>query len=141
MYANILVPIELGDREAWAKSLQEALKLVRTHGAELHLCSVVPDLGLPVVSDFLPPDYAEKARQKAHDDLAAIARSEVPKGIDVKIAIGEGKVHKEILRIADEIGADLIVLGGRQHGVQDYLLGTHATHVVQSFKRSVLVVR
>jgi nucleotide-binding universal stress UspA family protein len=53
-----------------------------------------------------------------------------------------GKAYREILRVADEQHADLIVLGAHGHGVIEQLfVGSTAQHVVRRATCPVLVVR
>jgi nucleotide-binding universal stress UspA family protein len=47
----------------------------------------------------------------------------------------------EILGIAEEAGADLIVVGSHRPAMGDYLLGTNASRVVRHAGCSVLVAR
>jgi len=47
----------------------------------------------------------------------------------------------EILRVAEEAGADLIVVGSHRPAMKDYLLGTNASRVVRHARCSVLVAR
>ncbi|MGE0511341.1 MAG: universal stress protein, partial [Acidimicrobiia bacterium] len=56
------------------------------------------------------------------------------------VAIRSGHVGHELLAAADEVGADLIVLGHRSHGpVRDAILGSVASSTVHHSRRSVLV--
>ena len=52
-----------------------------------------------------------------------------------------GTIYDEILAVADEIGADLIVMASHRPALRDYLLGPNAARVVRHAKQSVLVVR
>ncbi|AFH95607.1 universal stress protein [Providencia thailandensis] len=52
-----------------------------------------------------------------------------------------GTPRDEILRIADDIQADLIVIGSRRPGMSTYFLGSTASMIIQNSKISVLTVR
>ena len=52
-----------------------------------------------------------------------------------------GTPRDEILRVAEEISADLIVIGSRRPGMSTYFLGSTASMVIQNSKISVLTVR
>ena len=65
------------------------------------------------------------------------ARSEVVEGVIVR----KGAVHRQIVKLADERNVDLIVMESANPKVQDYLLGTTASHVVTHAECSVYVVR
>ena len=56
------------------------------------------------------------------------------------VVIRSGSVGRELLAVADEVDADLIVLGHRSHGtVHDTVLGSTAAGVVHHSRRSVLI--
>jgi nucleotide-binding universal stress UspA family protein len=52
-----------------------------------------------------------------------------------------GSVYNEVLREADRIGADLIVVGSHRPTMATYLLGSNAATIVRHARCSVLVVR
>ncbi|SUC31814.1 Universal stress protein F [Providencia rettgeri] len=52
-----------------------------------------------------------------------------------------GTPRDEILRVAEEISADLIVIGSKRPGMSTYFLGSTASMVIQNSKISVLTVR
>jgi len=67
--------------------------------------------------------------------------SEVLSEGQLKTLIREGKPWKEIVKAADEIDADVIVMGIRAHsGVGHFLLSSTANKVMNNSKRPVLVV-
>jgi universal stress protein F len=55
--------------------------------------------------------------------------------------IAEGKIYQEILKAAQTIKADLIVMGSHHPELKDYLLGPNAAKVVRHADCSVMVVR
>ncbi len=59
-----------------------------------------------------------------------------------KVEVRHGAPFEEILKLADEIEADMIVLGTHGHGViADALIGGTTRRVVRRSKRPVLVIR
>ena len=64
-----------------------------------------------------------------------------PPDVTYKSIARHGSVYKEILEVADSIGADLIVLTSHRPARSDYLLGPNAARVVRHAKQSVFVVR
>jgi hypothetical protein len=62
-------------------------------------------------------------------------------GIELETVVRLGAVHRQIVKLADERKVDLIVMESANPRVQDYLLGTTASHVVAHAKCSVYVVR
>lgn len=55
--------------------------------------------------------------------------------------VEEGVAEKVILKVADEIDADLIVMGTRTHSsVEQFFLGSTASRVMHHTKRPVLII-
>lgn len=141
MYRDILLPVDREHAPSWQKALPVALEYCKAFGAKLHVLTVVPGLGVGDVSSFLPMDFEQQLLAKANQWLHQFARDSVPAGIAVQHVVGHGKVHREILRVAGEIGADLIIMASHRPELADHVLGSNAAHVVQHAKCSVLVVR
>jgi nucleotide-binding universal stress UspA family protein len=141
MYRNILLPVDLGDEHSWRKALPTALALRETFGATLHVMTVVPEFGLPMVAQYFPEGYEARMRQQVADQLEAFVAAQVPAGVPVQRSVATGKIYQEILRAAETIGADLIVMGSHRPELSDYLLGPNAARVVRHADCSVMVVR
>jgi nucleotide-binding universal stress UspA family protein len=141
MYRNILVPVDLSDKHSWRKALPTAISLCETFEGKLHLITVVPEFGLPMVGQFFPEGYEAKLRQHAAKQLRDFAAQQVPGEIECRRIVAEGKVYQEIMKAADAIKADLIVMGSHRPELSDYLLGPNAARVVRHAKSSVMVVR
>lgn len=121
-----------------------AIMLAKKLGAKLHLTHVyplpmfaAPDGGLMLPANVLSEvsDSAARALHKAADECRA-------KGVDPETHLGDGAPQAEILRIAERISADLIVMGthGRS-GFAHLLLGSVAEKVVRSSPIPVLTTR
>jgi nucleotide-binding universal stress UspA family protein len=141
MYRDILVPIDLSDQHSWRKALPTAIALCRTFQARLHVLTVVPEFGLPMVGQFFPEGYEDKLRQHAAKELAALVAAQVPDEVPTQRIVAEGKIYREILNAATSMPADLIVMGSHHPELKDYLLGPNADKVVRHADCSVMVVR
>jgi nucleotide-binding universal stress UspA family protein len=141
MYRNILVPVDLSDKHSWRKALPTAVSLCETFEARLHVMTVVPSFGLPMVGQFFPEGYEAKLRQHAAKQLKEFAATQIADAIPTRRIVSEGKIYQEILKAADAIKADLIVMGSHRPELSDYLLGPNAARVVRHAKCSVMVVR
>lgn len=131
MYKHIMVPVDLDDPAIAEKALETAKEMAKRDAAKLTVISVQP-----IVADetmTMPPDYRPKldAYVKRHSG-----------GVDMNaiLKLG-GSVAGEIRYAAEEIGADLIVMGTHDPQLSDYLLGSNAAHVALHTPCSVLVVR
>jgi nucleotide-binding universal stress UspA family protein len=141
MFRNILVPVDLSDKHSWRKALPAAIAMGEAFGAKLHVITVVPEFGLPIVGQYFPEGYEEKVRQQAAKQLKAFVAEQVPDAVPTRRIVAEGKIYREILNAAKSIEADLIVMGSHHPELKDYLLGPNAAKVVRHADCSVLVVR
>ncbi|HEX5080326.1 MAG TPA: universal stress protein [Geminicoccaceae bacterium] len=141
MYRHILLPVDLSDAHSWRKALPTALTLSTTFRAELHVMTVVPEFGMPLVAQYFPQGYEAKMHEHVAAALAKFVAEQVPKDVEVQRIVAAGKIYQQILRVAEEIGADLIVMGSHRPELSDYLLGPNAARVVRHAGCSVMVVR
>ncbi len=141
MYKTVLLPIDLNQESSWQKALPTAVEFCKTYSATLHVMNVVPDFGMSVVGSHFPEGFEQKALESARAELHKFVRQNVPDGLNVRHIVGHGAVYDEILRVAKEIEADLILLAASRPELKDFLLGPNAARVVRHFGGSVLVVR
>ena len=141
MYKSILLSVDLIHEKSWEKALPAALDLTRTLGAELHLVTVVPPIGMSIVGTFLPEDFEKKALEKAAEALHEFAVQNIPEGIRGKSHVAHGVIREEILKAADVLKCDLIVMAPHRRGLQSMLIGPNTEYVVRHAKQSVLVIR
>jgi len=141
MYRSILVPVDLGHQRSSSPGLAVAGELARLHSAEVHIVNVVPPMGYPLVGSFFPADFEERAVEEAKVKLAEFANAHTPEGITPKLHVAHGTIYEEILRAADTLRVDLIVMTAHRPELKDYLIGPNAARVVRHAKQSVFVVR
>jgi len=126
------------------KALIEALELIRRFQAELVLVYVLPVLP-PAPSNpnfaFSVPEYERALHADAERRLTALAADLSGKGVQVRTAVGHGDAGAEIVRVASEENADLIVIA--THGVTGWrhaMFGSVAEKVVRTARRPVLTI-
>ena len=126
------------------KALIEALELIRRFQAELVLVYVLPVLP-PAPSNpnfaFSVPEYERALHVDAERRLTALAADLSGKGVQVRTAVGHGDAGAEIVRVASEENADLIVIA--THGVTGWrhaMFGSVAEKVVRTARRPVLTI-
>ncbi len=141
MFKNILLPIDLGDLDSSQKAVATAIELSRTGGARLHLLCVVPGYSMSIVSQYFPEGFEEKSLAEAATQLDDFITKNIPAEIASPAIVANGTVYKEILRVAGEIGCDVIVIASHRPELKDYLLGPNASRVVRHADCSVMVVR
>jgi nucleotide-binding universal stress UspA family protein len=141
MYSNILLPVDLSDEHSWRKALPTAVALSDTFEAVLHVITVVPEFGLPMVGQFFPADYEAKLHRQVAKQLADFVAEQMPDRTGVKRIVAAGRIYQQIVDAAKRIQADLIVMGSHRPELSDYLLGPNAARVVRHARCSVMVVR
>src|SRR5262245_5103911 len=122
---RILCPTDFS--ECSDASFQFAVDLARTFGASVHLVHVhelraysMPDGALL----FADPSLLARVNEELSQALAKRAEGV---GVSVTTQLVEGVPHREIVRLAADLPAELIVIGthGRS-GVTRYLIGSVA---------------
>lgn len=141
MFDRILLPVDITHPESWEKALPAALKCAGGSG-EIHLLGIVHDLGSAMVSSFLPEGFERKAMEELKAKLVDLAESETPSGSKVEVHVGHGHVPETILRIAEQLKSDLIVMSSHPpNDFQTLLVGSNADKVVRHAPIPVLTVR
>ena len=130
--------------QAAASAVAEAVELALQFRAEVVLVHVVPVLPA-APSDpnyaFAVPEYERALHVDAERRLGALAADLGRKGVAVRTAVGHGDAGGEIVRIATEEAADLIVIA--THGTTGWrhaLFGSVAEKVVRHARRRVLTI-
>lgn len=139
---TILHPTDFSDSAAHAFRL--ACSLARDHAAKLVVLHVAPPF-YPIVGEMIaiPPiesGVSEYERNRLMEKLEALRPNDI--GIPVEYRLEEGEPVEQILAAAADVEAGLIVMGthGRT-GLQRFLMGSVAEHVVREAPCSVLTVK
>lgn len=150
---TILVPVDFSP--AMECVIVLAREMARAFDAALHLVHVreiaavpvypaatigYPGMGIPEMgmAGFVPEGVPNEERNHRLETLQEeLARN----GLKVAASEREGAVVHEILKLAEEISADLIVMGSHGHGaVYNLLVGSVTEGVLQAGQRPVLLV-
>jgi nucleotide-binding universal stress UspA family protein len=139
---RVLVPTDFSGSARHA--LTYGMSFAREYKAELLLLHVVENLTVGYASDLFPVPMAE-----VFDEISGFARTELgklaaqarEKGIAVRELVVQGKPSAEIIRVAKEETADMIVLGTHGKGMLDKaLFGSTAERVIRRAPCPVLTV-
>lgn len=128
LYKKILLATDGSEENK--KAVIHAIEQAKLSGAELHAVYV-----LDMKTDYEPKSYLST-------DLSSVENIAKKEGINVKKWIVKGHPAEEILKLAKEKAADLIVMGslGRS-GIEKILLGSVADKVIRNSSIPVLIVR
>ena len=142
---TILLPTDFS--ECAAHAVPVAAQFARGAGARL-LClhvvePAVPAVGWSPVAEPLPlAVITERLEDSATRELPKLARAAECEGLDVEEVIAHGEPASEIVRVARERGADLIVISSHgRTGLGRILFGSTAESVVRYAHCPVLVVK
>ncbi len=141
MFKHILLSVDLDQNSSWQKALPCAIDMCRHTGADLHVLTVVPDFGMSIVGQYFPEGYEKEMAGKILEQLRDFVNEHVPDDVRVQHIVGEGTVYEVILKIAEDIDADLIMVASHRPELKDYLLGPNAARVVRHAGCSVMVIR
>ena len=150
MYEKILVPLDGSKIGETALPVIEELvsKLKPGLKVEVTLLQVVSSLTHWIVAGeaSAPVSYTEKEleliKQKAKDYLDKTGEDLRSKGTIVKTRVGVGNAAEEIIKVADEINADLIAMSthGRS-GLSRWAFGSVTARVLRGANAPILMVR
>lgn len=141
MYKKILLPVDLNAEATWERSAEVARELAKPSGAEVHVLCVLPEMGLPVVGSYFKEGFEEHALGELKEGVKSFIARFFTDGTKVKGHVAHGAIYKEILRAADALEADLIIVASHRPEMKDYFLGPNAARVARYANQSVLVVR
>lgn len=138
-YKRILLAVDLTDESALVADRAKAL--AASNSAELHAVHVIEPLSLAYGGD-IPMDISSVQDQIHEQAKRHLAEFSQQHGLSVERAhLIFGRPDSEIHRLADEIDADLIVVGSHgRHGLA-LLLGSTANGVLHGATCDVLAVR
>jgi nucleotide-binding universal stress UspA family protein len=141
MYRTILVPTD-GSRGARA-AVDKAVELASLFNADLHVLYVLdteqfsPDKPAEAVDDLL-----EEEAERAESTLSDLETAAEDAGVDpVFTTVRRGSPAAEILACADDVGAELVVMGTHgEGGMETTRLGSIADAVADRIDRPLLLI-
>lgn len=140
MYKKILAAIDIEDARQPVVAMIAASELAKLYKAKVHLLHVIPTAPSYVAAE-LPTSIMEKTHETTDAMMKTYAANKRFKSIKTAYSVTNGEVYRDILKTADDIGADLIIICAHRKGFADFLLGSNAARIVNHAKCSVFVVR
>jgi nucleotide-binding universal stress UspA family protein len=133
--------------ETAAEAVRQAVDLARLSGAQLSIVSAFEPVSGRRLQDEqqgVPADiqHAVGPREDVNLTLDAAAAAARKEGIEVQTHPVEGNPGEAILNVAEQTGADLIVVGNKgMTGARRFLLGSVPNNVSHHAPCSVMIVR
>jgi len=140
MFRSIVVPVDLGEAALSRAAIDRAVAFAKLSDGRVMLVNVVPIMPVMML-DTVPVSCEAEVADKAKAELADLVKTIDLPPSRVAAVVRIGGVYHEILDVADEEGADLVVVGSHRPAMATYLLGSNATAIVRHARCSVLVVR
>lgn len=144
LYQHILVPID--GSETSMVAMKEAIKIGKALNSKITVVQVMaldPYIADAYVKTGQTNDLIERTRTYLLDILEQAKQQFFNEGITVETKLLEGfVVHEEIIQAAQDLNADLIVMGSHgRTGVRKLVLGSVAQKVLGESHIPVLIVR
>jgi nucleotide-binding universal stress UspA family protein len=145
MFDHILCPTDLKDRALIA--LKKAVQIAHQFNSKITMLNVHDEFMnkqeremLRVSFESMKNKYAQVAVE-SREQMRAVIRNLHAEDIQVDYELREGKPAKKIVKVAEKLGVDLIVMAtdGRDN-IRDFVTGTITEHVINHAPCPVLVI-
>lgn len=135
---NVLVPVDFSDLSKHA--LFHGAKMANLFNDSITLLHILETGGLFSFLDKTNKDLLYEGTNKKMDDLIRDLNVQYP-NIKVNKLIKEGKAHKVIVEIADDVKCDAIVMGSNGEAGIEKIVGSTASRVITGANVPVVVVK
>ena len=145
MFGSIVVGTDGSDTAK--EAVRQATELAKTLGSSVHLVSAyepVPDGRLREERQEVPEDlqWMVNPREDVNSTLEDAAEELKETGVEVEVHAREGDPADAILDVAEELKADLIVVGNKgMTGAKRFLLGSVPNKVSHHAPCAVMIIR
>ena len=143
MFEKILYPTDFSDV---SKKALDYIKQLKDAGAkELIVLHVIDERGIEAMAMYAPGSFDElisRLKKETSKEISAIEAELKESGFEVKTRIEKGIPLREILRVEEEEGVSVIIIGS--HGktnIKEMLLGSVSEKVIRRAKNPVLVIK
>jgi nucleotide-binding universal stress UspA family protein len=149
---EILYATDLSENSAYA--FRYAVNSAQQHGAKIHILHVMEEIKTNILAAYYDLEKLQEIREKGKEEikvriqkrLETFCQRELMKDPECRDLVAstevvEGDPAAEILRKADELGVDLVVMGTHGKGLLEHaFLGSVAEKVLHRIKVPVLTV-
>jgi len=121
-------------------ALDEAIDLASSMRARLAIATVVEKPPAGVAAAGVDPEQLAQTLQRDADHRMRAAADKVPDDVSLTTLQRTGHAGKELIKAAEELRADVIVLGTRRRGRTANLFGSVAAELYYHTRLPMLVV-
>lgn len=142
MYKTIIMPVDVFEMELSDKAIRHAEFMAQQDGV-LHLLHVLPASASYTMSRFAADlrRFEEHLQQEAETRLQTMVSHFSIDPSRIKLHVRLGNVRDAVNELAEELDADMVVIGSRNPSISTHLLGSNASSVIRHTNIPVLVVR
>ena len=141
MFKTLLQTVDVNDLNGSERPAEVAKTMAERDGAELHIMNVVPDYGMSIVGSFFSADHNKAILQEAKVALETWAGERFADISKLRLHVDQGTIYDLVLKEAEHVSADAIIVGAHKSQLKDYLIGPNAARISRHAKQSVFVVR
>jgi nucleotide-binding universal stress UspA family protein len=143
-FKMILCPVDFSPPST--RALAYALSLAKEADGRLMVLHVlesyVDAVKLSEVSQFTVPEFEQHRKDEAIERLKALIPADAREWCTPEELVITGKPHREIVRVAAEISADLIVMGVHGRGAMDLMMfGSTTNELLRAARCPILTLR
>jgi universal stress protein G len=142
MYNTIIMPVDVFEMALSDKAVKHAEFLAQQEGI-IHLLHVLPGSASMTMSRFAADlrRFEEHLHQEAETRLKTMVDHFSIDPSRIKLHVLMGSVRDVVNDLAEELHADVVVIGSRNPSIATHLLGSNASSVIRHVHIPVLVVR
>ncbi|EJJ4223244.1 universal stress protein UspG [Salmonella enterica] len=142
MYKTIIMPVDVFEMELSDKAIRHAEFLAQQDGV-IHLLHVLPGSASMSLHRFAADvrRFEEHLQHEAETRLQTMVGHFTIAPSRIKPHVRFGSVRDAVNELAEELDADVVVIGSRNPSIATHLLGSNASSVVRHASLPVLVVR
>lgn len=151
-FKKILYATDLTENSAYA--FRYAVSLAQPHGAKIHILHVLEEIRGNILSAYFDMEKLQEIREKGKEELKDRIRKRLEifcerevldnpecRDLVASTEVVEGDPAGEILRKADELGADVVVMGTHGKGFLEHaFLGSVAEKVLHRIKIPAITI-
>jgi nucleotide-binding universal stress UspA family protein len=135
---KIIAGIDFSDCSV--NAMEHGLQLAQAFNADLTMVWVNPDGTKAILTQDKKHELSPEVQERL-DDLVEQYKGQLP-GNKIEYIIREGRVYQEIIEVAKEQEADLIVIGTHGcSGFEEFWIGSNASRIVMASDLPVLTIR
>jgi universal stress protein G len=142
MYQTIIMPVDVFEMELSDKAVRHAEFLAQQDGI-IHLLHVLPGSASLSLHRFAADvrRFEEHLQHEAENRLQTMVGHFSIDPSRIKTHVRFGSVRDAVNELANELKADVVVIGSRNPSITTHLLGSNASSVIRHTHIPVMVVR